>query len=636
MRCLSLARALRPARRFYSDKYRLIESFNKDKKQYLFGDLDLVPTPSQDVTINMMVENDPRLQGLKPGSAEYKYQAHQIFEEHAKMQAKQLQKEETRERLKAIGLGMALLVGIVSAHQIFHHREYLKSRLGGMWYFREVTEAKVQDLTDPTKNKKTFKNLAAKLSEDINKDPLVLANMKASTEATGLYLFGLINQQKLPFRVKYFDNMLISSVAVLKDYAVVVDNKGGVHHYSPKMGAHRVQLPGRVVKVQVSGDTIYYLNHKGQVVYQPRLDATGSFDGDYARNWLFVKQQHPYRWLDVDRVSDLAAGASHLLMLTNQGKLFVTKTNDGPNVGQYGLPSLSPTENAVVPTHHVYELKNLNYEVAAHADGTKFLRSRTFTSIASGKTHAIAADSTGSVWTWGSNVYGECGGEVSYTTDMHPVPKRVMNRVDYPSLAGHLVSQSADSYWDVGNVFAGDDTSYIQLNFTDHLAPSNNQTVLVSFGNGLKGQLGASRYLHVCSQPVVVRSLLGMSEYNEKKNRLQNITIKDISVGNNHVFVTLDNAGTKKDVLTFGDNEFGQFGNGKIVKSCKPVQLPQLLEPSDFADGDTTPSKKLTKRINDVITSRLQLIDGEKVGRANVEQVIVAGESSGAIFYRAK
>lgn len=166
--------------------------------------------------------------------------------------------------------------------------------------------------------------------------------------------------------------------------------------------------------------------------------------------------------------------------------------------------------------------------------------------------------------------------------------------------------------------------------------PLKDQELLLSFGAGLKGQLGLSQYLHVASVPAVLKSLVGLTEFDEKAKEVRNIGIKNVVTGKDHIFVVLDNSGPNKDVLVFGDNTSGQFGNGKTFKSSKPVALPKLIEPSDFEAGETELKKRLAKKINNLTTNRLQLMDGVQIGKKSVEQVIAGGSDGSVLFYRVK
>lgn len=663
------ARALGPIRA-YSDKkvdpkskYRTIDEFNKYKKEYSFGNLDEGETrssPTSDsyknyeegefqesemANINQMIEQDPRLEGLVAGSKEYYEQYNKIHNEIKHAKAKFEKRQERAEKIKAVGIGLFFLVSIITAHQVILNYEYLSTMVKNRLNFREIDDSKIADMSDPAKNTKNIQYLVAKITDEINKNPDFVSNIQDSKEVAGLYLFGAINKQKLPTRFKFFDNVLIQDVKVLKDYLVVVDKDGKVYHYFPKLKEpQRISLPSKVEKTEVSGNLVYYLTKKGDVLYSPRLDSTKEFEGIQTTSWIGIKKQQRYNKINFpdykrgEKTKDIATGEGHLLILSNQGRLFISKTNTTTkNFGQFGLPSLSPFTEPSNQTNLInrpFELRNLNYEIVSKRDGTKYLQPRVFQHIASGLTHNIVSDANNNIWSWGSNVYGECGGEISYRTDIQAVPKKILSQQDIFFTTRHLFKNRTDCEWVVENVYAGAETSFVELNYIDHEDGRKSQKCLLSFGNGIKGQLGNSRFLHVCPQPQIVKSLLNLTEFKEKLNVVGNVGFKNITVGNNHAFITLDNEGDSKDVVTFGDNEFGQFGNGKVVKSCKPVLIPKLLEPNDFVSNTTSDKKKLAKKLNDVVTSRLQLFEDQRIKGKLVDQVITAGENSGAIYYK--
>lgn len=645
-----------------NEKYKSIDDFNKLKKEYNFGELNTTSSTihekvakkhqEEDVendenNINSIIENDERLKNLKPGSPDYKYQLHLIHQEFQKQQQKQKVKDERNERLKAVGIGIVSLISIISIHQIVMNYEYLSKKINHKLKFNdEINESKVKDMSDPLKNTKSIQYLVKRLTEEFNKHPEIIENLINSNEMSGLYLSGEFNGNKLPVRFPFFNDMLINDVKLLKDYLVVIDSNGKVYHYYSKLSQpQQINIPGKVTKVDISGDLIYYLNKNGEVLYSPRLDKqVDEFTGISKRNWIGQSTEQRYNKLNFDdlkksgeSIQDISCGESHLLLLSNQGRLFINKTNDqGKNYGQFGLPKFSPFSSEIKqPINQIFELTNLNYEVMSNKSGDKYLNSRIFKNIASGKNHNIVSDSNGDIWTWGSNLFGECGGEISYKTDIKPIPSKILSVKDFTMVTKHLFTKN-DHHWRINEVHANDETSFINLSYINDEEESKSQSILMSFGNGLKGQLGNSRYLHVCPKPQVIKPLINLTEFNEISQTSNNIGFKKISIGNNHSFITLDNLGDNKDVLTFGDNEFGQFGNGKLVKSCKPIQLPKLLEPNDINNDDMNDKKNLAKKLNDVINGRLQLFDNVKINGKSIEQVVVAGENSSAIFYKPK
>lgn len=679
--------------RFYSDdKYKSIEDFKKQKKEYLFGhnfsSIDEIDNQHQkqfsserhsdtsdlhgkmhsrygelnESDINSMIEKDPRLINLKPGSVEYKYQQDLIHKEFEKKEKKKQARYEFIERFKGVGLGLVAIVAIISAHQIFMNYEYIKNKIThGSTY--NVDDSKIKNLGDPSKNSKSIDYLTNKLINELNQ--VIIHNLEKLSEIPGLYVFGSHNGQKLPIRFKFFDNMLIQDVKIKLDYLVVIDEKGRLYQYYKDLKEPILtNLPSKVSKCQISNSMIYLLTTKGEVIYTPRLDKpNASFEYSKSRNLLGISTKKPYNKVKFiknddskeallernESISDIATGNNHLLMLSNKGRLFIANTaldlENFANFGQFGLPALSPFADYSnqIPNNQAFELTLLNNEIITNKDGTKDIRPRSFGAIAAGKFHNIVSDTSGNIWTWGKNTLGECGTDISYKTDIQPIPKLILSPKNFSAISNVLLPKTDPKNWVVEEVYAANDSSYIKLNYIDKDAEHTEQNVLFSFGNGIKGQLGSSRFMHVCPQPQIIKSINNLREYNEASGQVTNIGVKDVSIGNDHGFVTLDNAGQFKDVLSFGDNEFGQLGNGKVAKSSKLVQLPKLIEPEDFEGyanektKDRTLYKKLAKKINDVTTNRLQLLDGVNLSKnGKIEQVIHAGENCSVIFYKRK
>lgn len=623
------------AYRFYSDKFKSIDDFNKNKKEYKFG--YGVDEMNLDVEKNDEPEypglKDPRLASLKLNSPEYKYQLHLIQEEYKGEQEKERASWERIERIKGMGAGALAIVSIISVYLFVMNYKYLRAYVNNKLNF-DIDDSKVKDLNDPQENMKNSERLLERLLAELG--PLFKQELANSDETPGLYLFGGA-ANKLPSRVKGFNGMYLRDVQIQKDYVVAVDESGKVFHYSRKLQEPvQILLPHKISSVVLSGENIYYLSQKQNEIFcGPKLDANFSSKG-----WFSSGQAYAFDTIKTDsfergeKIKLLSAGVSHLLILTTKGRLFGASTGLSPvNKGQYALPKYSPyAENPDVPVHEAFELTNLNNEIVTDKLGTKSVRRRTFSSIASGKDHNIASETNGNIWTWGENSYGQCGKEIS---DLLPLPRLAFTLNDLKGMLKYsLPGKGAAGDFSVAQVYSTDETSFIRMYYTDQAVPQNDQELLLSFGAGIKGQLGTSRFVHVSAKPTVIKSLVGLTEYNELLKGVLNIGIKSISAGGNHVFVTLNNEG-HKDVLVFGDNESGQFGNGKTVKSAKPLQLPKLIEPSDFDGDETKAKKKLARKLNDVSTRRLQLVDGTINGK-NVEQVVVAGTDGSAIFYHRK
>lgn len=608
-------------RRAYSN----INDFNKNKTEYNYGtnfksldEIEAKTNPEvkvkkiqEDIAreqeererldINAILEKDPTLVALTPHTAEYKQQLSILHQAYRKSQQKQLKKFETRERFKELILGIVVILSVIAAHQIFMNYEYLKSSLLQDYYYKIENKAK-----DLKREKKSVLSLPKDISERVYLD---------SADATGIYY----TDSKYFLRIPAFDNMTFRDVQVDGEYIVAITDNGKVYHYT-KNSFYQVHLPS-VSKCQISEKFVYYLTTAGEVIYTPK-DVSKL---NTSRSWLGRKSIE-FGKIDLpQKIKDFSTGECHLLLLTKSGSIFVANTSEKPsNFGQYGLPSLSPF-SPEVPLNKAFPLTLLNNEIVIDKKGRKSVKPKVFTHISTGKYHNIVVDSEDNIYTWGKNDFGQCGIEVNLKNDYYPLPRLILQKPDYKRICKTIIKDSESNDFSVDNVYAGNSSSYIQLKH-------KNESILLSFGTGLKGQLGTNQYKHVSSQPQPIKSIYGLNEFNESVGKTTSILIKDVSINGDHAFVTLNNTGNKKDVIAFGDNESGQFGNGKIVKSSKPIQLPKLIEPNEINEE----TNMLTKRLNDVNTFRLTLLDNVKVDRKNIEQVVVGGQDASVIYYRKK
>lgn len=657
-RTLTCQRTVRPlfrmCTRFYSNKdqkYSDIEEFNKRKTEYNFHqnfdqkhlDLDQDSSPEHKsvqhsnrtdqlhsqisqryhdedlMNINQLLENDPRLNQFEPGSPEYKELLYKISEEFKLHQAKQAKRQENWERWKAVAIGVFVIVGVVSAHQLFTRYNWYMSWLNKSSY--DVDDEKIKDKRP--NNIKQLEHLKAKLLGMLN--PEFTNGLLNSDCHTGLYIFGNQNNRKLPTRIDFFNNMILKQVKISDDYLVVITDDGKLYHYTKSMKEPElIKVPSKIEKCQIFKDKLYLLTKLGEVGYVPR-PSTSTNSLVTSRNWLgLTTKKGNYTPLSLnllgrgERISDFSGGDNHLLMLSSKGRLFNMKTCEGKNRGQFGVPNYSPFEERNVPVGAIFEMTLLNNEVITVNENKKVLKPRVFTHISSGKYHCIASDQDNNIWAWGDNGFGQCGISVNYKTNIQSTPQKVLTKDQLRKLGESNKDVSIES------LLCNDETSLIKLN-----------SGIISFGNGLKGQLGTNRFLHVSNNPGRIKAFDNLNEFNENTNQVEAIGIKDISSGSNHTCIKLNNAGEGKNVLVFGDNEFGQYGNGKLVKSAKPIYIPKLIEPEDLKDinSDNKVLNELTRKFNNP-DNRMQLKEKMKINGVNVQQVMEATDNSSVIYYK--
>ena len=200
--------------------------------------------------------------------------------------------------------------------------------------------------------------------------------------------------------------------------------------------------------------------------------------------------------------------------------------------------------------------------------------------VAAGTFHTTALKNDGSVWTWGSNVYGQLG---DGTTIDRSTPLLVSNLTDVVDIAVgyfHTIALKTDGtvwtwgmneYGQLGNGTRIDSYEPLQVNgLTDviavdaayfHTVVLKNDGTVWAWGRDSFGLLGITttetcRYSNLdCSTtPLQVTSLA---------------SVTSIAVGKLHT-VALKNDGT---VWAWGGNYQGKLGDGTTIDSFTPVQV---------------------------------------------------------------
>ncbi|MBI5308676.1 MAG: RCC1 repeat- and reductase domain-containing protein [Planctomycetes bacterium] len=207
--------------------------------------------------------------------------------------------------------------------------------------------------------------------------------------------------------------------------------------------------------------------------------------------------------------------------------------------------------------------------------------------IAAGGLHSIAMKTTGTVWTWGNNMYGQLGDGTA--TDSN-VPVYVSGLSDAISVAGgfwHTAALKSDgTVWTWGNNFYGqlgngtntDSSIPVQVSgLSDVIAIASGywHTVVLkkdgsvwTWGNNFYGQLGNGTNTD-SKTPVQVSGLSGVIA---------------IASGYWHT-IALKPDGT---VRTWGNNTYGQLGNGTNISSATPVQVNSLTNVDTNVDNVTS------------------------------------------------
>jgi alpha-tubulin suppressor-like RCC1 family protein len=214
------------------------------------------------------------------------------------------------------------------------------------------------------------------------------------------------------------------------------------------------------------------------------------------------------------------------------------------------------------------------------------------TAVAAGNDHTVALTSDGTVWAWGSNIFGQLG---DGTTTDSATPVTVGGLSGVTTIAAgfdHTVALKNDgTVWAWGNNSKGQLGQYatatpfskspVQVGAVTGfpsvtaIAAGQAYTVVLridgtvwAWGSNSSGQLGNNTTTDSAT-PVQVSGLGGMIA---------------IAAGNGHT-VALRNDLTVLTVLVWGNNANGQLGNGTTTNSAVPVKIGGLPNVTAIAAG---------------------------------------------------
>ncbi|VDN96919.1 unnamed protein product [Rodentolepis nana] len=102
-----------------------------------------------------------------------------------------------------------------------------------------------------------------------------------------------------------------------------------------------------------------------------------------------------------DNIIDVQSGWSHILALTESGKVYSWGRSD---FGQLGRTILSP---GISSSSSVWPQKGLVFDPTPHL--VQIGTSSSIISISAGAEHSLALTEDGQLWTWGWNEHGNCG-----------------------------------------------------------------------------------------------------------------------------------------------------------------------------------------------------------------------------------
>jgi len=208
--------------------------------------------------------------------------------------------------------------------------------------------------------------------------------------------------------------------------------------------------------------------------------------------------------------------------------------------------------------------------------------------IAAGGASALALLSNGTVMSWGYNSHGQLG-DGSTTSSLVPVPVSGLSKVKAiaeGAFFGLAVGKGGDvKAWGAGSVGElGDGSesdsdvpvSVAGLSGVKSLAAGGYHALALlsagtvkSWGANTQGELGDGSFTEDSLLPVSVSGLAG---------------VKAIAAGSAHSLALLKS----KTVVSWGENEYGELGDGTLEKSDVPVAVSSLTGVKTIGSGTTS------------------------------------------------
>ncbi|KAK5126307.1 hypothetical protein LTR85_010543 [Meristemomyces frigidus] len=560
--------------------------------------------------------------------------------------------ERKRQQLYRSLLAIAIAGGAATLSQYYIHN----GRIVGVSHAEAPPKDDTPLVFEESRKKAGF-------SKEENRDMISSQHLqvKRSWENPGVYAWGsntgrvvapdsTDNVVKTPRRIAFFDGMLLRDIKMDRNFGAAIDEKGNLlqwgNGYAPDTKAPVTTLKGKdLVSLSISRDRILGLSSNGKVYSLP-VSAEDQAAGvkPSESSWVpFWSSQSPVSYRTIapkdlprsEKVTEIAGGLEHALLLTSKGRLFSTASasDSFPNRGQLGVPGLTWSTRPEGAYDQPHELTTL--------------RGFTIAKIACGDHHSLALDQDGRVFTWGDNSSGQLGFEYNAETTL----------VDAPSLLPTQKLYSGTSQVPtITGIAAGGNNSYITVDATKVASQGPNQNDpaariglgkvtadTFAFGAGIYGNLANGRWTHVQPNPTKIPTLSGLFEYDERTNTTVPIRLAHLSVGTTHAAAVMQNitylsASDKTstddtnwgaDIVFWGGNEYYQLGTGKRNNQSSPIYIQPLDMEAEVKRAKKSTGAKEEHRFHITPRTYATLGDGRRV---SAEQRVECGRNVTCVY----
>ncbi|KAF8522125.1 RCC1 BLIP-II [Hysterangium stoloniferum] len=483
----------------------------------------------------------------------------------------------------------------------------------------------------------------------------------------------------------------VRDLAFSTAHAACVDANGNVYQWGDAFFGEepvdnnrpRLTLKGKdIISLAVTPKALYALSASGKIYAlsaslkeQPVIPQSDKW------SWLFFGKGDPqslHHILDTDvalnsgeRFTSISAGSDHLLALTSNGRTFAHPVTRHANTnGQLGLRKITVQDPNNTSKRLPVELGTTlqrDSMITGRVDSSKEAMSsdpvnetqvgfcdRLFEvpslcginvqQVAAGGRTSFARTTQGRVLGWGANEFGQLGLGGNIVVSNVSVPTEILlNKFAKRGLASCCV-----------NIAAGGDLTLFTVE-RDLPTGSAIAVDVLACGNGQWGGLGNGSYSNAQSDPVRVKNISGLFEYDDSVRSLQPLKPYRISVSpgpaagraNNvsssrsasgHVIAILDTVAHSgpspnndndpearyspgRDVVAWGLNQSYQLGTSRRASANIPATVPTT--------GDE--GRLMCKTSKETVRDFTGRVVNEKM---DIEQVAVAGPGLSVVYWR--
>ncbi|KAG0705053.1 regulator of chromosome condensation 1/beta-lactamase-inhibitor protein II [Suillus ampliporus] len=495
-----------------------------------------------------------------------------------------------------------------------------------------------------------------------------------------------VQRVQYPVNASWLKDVALRDLALHERHAACVDARGDVYQWgngffdlssTSKSEPHgpKLTLRGKnIIRLQLTESRVYALSASGKIYVfavnaeqqLPTAKPTPATTSWWGPGWIWGEEGNTTDFTEITPKKKLAwgehfvsisAGRNHLLALTSAGRTFTHPMNKNANThGQLGLrkfdiPAPPSSTDTVSPPRVSVELvpravadpfttaspfsrtpvSSVPPATSTNIDGMddqhiRFsdslfeipsLKGIKVSQIAAGGRSSFVTTDSGRVLGWGANEFGQIGLGGNMTLDTIILPTEVVLSRNVPS---SVRTRCID-------IAAGGDLTCFVAERTD--GESLAYVDLLTCGNGQWGGLGNNLFSNAQGNPVRVKNVSGLREYNEDIQSMSPILPYAISVSpTGHVLLTLDTqahggpGGSGRDLVAWGINHDYQLGTGK--RSSLPV--PTTLERPEGG-------RFILGRRNAPVRDLAGMVWKKKV---EVEQCAVAGYGNSIVYWKIK